>query len=148
VDYKAFSDIADPLTRDQAMQRAALDYIRENPGLFVEMAGQKFLRLWRPWPYAQAYANPLLIIGVAASFVPILALGIGGLAWGAGRYGRLYLPLVLLILYTTAVHMITIGSVRYRFPMEPMLVVFAAPLVAAILRLGAPAARPIEERPT
>lgn len=146
VDYKAFSDIADPLARDQAMQRAAFDYIRENPKRFVEMAGQKFLRLWRPWPYAQAYANPVLVIGVAASFVPILALGIGGLAWGAGRYGRLYLPMVLFILYTTAVHMITIGSMRYRFPMEPMLVVFAAPLVAAILRLGTPAAWPNEER--
>jgi hypothetical protein len=148
VDYSAFSNITDPLARDQALQRAAFDYIRENLGRFVEMAGQKFLRLWRPWPYAQAYASPLFVIGVAISFVPVLALGIGGLVWGAGRYGRFYLPMVLFILYTTAVHMITIGSLRYRFPMEPMLVAFAGAFVAAILRAGLLGAWQIEERHT
>jgi 4-amino-4-deoxy-L-arabinose transferase-like glycosyltransferase len=146
VDGEAFSDIADPVARDRAMQRAALDYIAEHPGHFIAMAGVKFLRLWRPWPYAPLYSRPLFVIVVAASFFPILVLGITGLVWGAARYGPSFLPLVMFILYTTAVHMITIGSVRYRFPIEPMLVVFAAPFAAAMLR--APAWRRIAAMPT
>jgi 4-amino-4-deoxy-L-arabinose transferase-like glycosyltransferase len=146
VDDSAFTAIADPFARDRAMQQAAFDYIRENPRRFVEAAAQKFLRLWRLWPYTPAYAHPAYVIGVAASFIPILAFGIGGLVWGFGRYWRYYLPMILFMLYTTAVHMVTIGSVRYRFPMEPMLAVFAAPLIAAILRRVAAGLRPVEGR--
>ena len=35
-------------------------------------------------------------------------------------------PLVIIILLTTAIHCITIASVRYRFPIEPILIIFAA----------------------
>ena len=35
-------------------------------------------------------------------------------------------PLLLFIGYLTAVHMIMVGSIRYRLPLEPFLIVFAA----------------------
>lgn len=140
VDYddKPFLGIADPLQRDRAMQRAAFEFVRDNPGRFTELAVQKFWRLWRPWPYAPAYSRSVYVIAIAASFVPVLLLGIAGLVWGLRRYWRFYLPLVLFMAYTTAIHMVTIGSLRYRFPMEPMLVVFAAPFVVRILRADRP----------
>jgi hypothetical protein len=36
------------------------------------------------------------------------------------------LPLLLFIGYLTAVHMVMAGSIRYRLPLEPLLIVLAA----------------------
>jgi hypothetical protein len=42
--------------------------------------------------------------------------------------------MALFIAYTTAIHMVTIGSLRYRFPMEPFLAILAALPLAWIVR--------------
>ena len=35
-------------------------------------------------------------------------------------------PLITIIFLTTAIHCLTIASVRYRFPIEPILIMFAS----------------------
>jgi hypothetical protein len=44
----------------------------------------------------------------------------------AKKYWPKYLPFVLTIFYLTAIHMITVASVRYRYPLEPLLIIFAS----------------------
>lgn len=56
-----FAPIADEYEQNEAMKRAAFEYIRENPGRFIEMAGVKFVRFWRLWPYAPEYERPMIV---------------------------------------------------------------------------------------
>lgn len=134
IDVPGYYDIKDPIERDRTLRDAAVRFIIENPRRFMELAGLKFMRIWRPWPYAAEYSSTFLSIVSAASFLPVLLLALAGAFWGARRYGAKLIPIGLFIGYTTAVHMVTIGSLRYRFPMEPFLVILAAAPLAWLVR--------------
>lgn len=128
-----FDTIADPLVRDRAMWKAGVDYIRTHPKRFAELAIAKFLRFWRPWPYAQDYVTPLYISLSLLSFVPTLLLTILYLvAWG-WRDRAVIAPIFLLAGYMTAVHMVLASSLRYRLPLEPFMIILAA---TAVSRFG------------
>jgi len=43
-------------------------------------------------------------------------------------------PIFALFGYLTLVHMVTIGSIRYRFPLEPFLIIFAGYFFVDILK--------------
>ncbi len=125
-DFSKFDKIANPIARDRAFQDAAIKYITEDPIRFIKLAGLKFSRFWRPWPFAEEYRTPLYIVGSVVSFVPILVLAIAYcLFYSRERFVRI-VPLVLFIGYLTLVHMVLVGSVRYRLPLEPFLITFAA----------------------
>jgi 4-amino-4-deoxy-L-arabinose transferase-like glycosyltransferase len=130
VERGKFAAIKDPLQRDRALRQAAIAYIRDNPGRFVELALLKFKRLWQPWPHASEYATPALIAVSVVSYLPILLLALLGAVLGMRRFARKLVPILLFFGYMTAVHMVTIASLRYRFPMEPFLVALAAPVLA------------------
>ena len=67
------------------------------------------------------------------SFGPVALLALFYLLrWGWREWPRIC-PLLLFIGYLTAVHMVTVGSVRYRLPIEPFLIVLAAPVFRRIL---------------
>jgi 4-amino-4-deoxy-L-arabinose transferase-like glycosyltransferase len=127
VDFSSapFASIADPVERDRAMRDAAIAYIRDNPGRFAEMSALKFIRMWRLWPANEGYSNPLTVIISVASFVPVLLLSAYGIF--AARAGIVQLsPILLFALGYTAIIMVMAGTIRYRLPLEPFMLVFAA----------------------
>jgi 4-amino-4-deoxy-L-arabinose transferase-like glycosyltransferase len=129
-----FTDsIADPVARDKAMWAAGLSYVAEHPQRFLELATLKLLRFWRLWPYAQDYASPLYVLVSLASFLPVLVLSvIYLLVWGWREPARIA-PYLAWGVYLTLIHMIFISSLRYRLPLEPFMIMFAA---VAITRFG------------
>ena len=125
-DRKKFEAIRNPIARDRAMWGAGIAYIRENPGRFVEMAATKFVRFWRLWPYAPEYAGRLHVVLSLLSFVPVLAFAIIHVV-SCNLRGFIRLsPILLLIAYFTSIHMVFAASLRYRLPLEPFLICFAA----------------------
>jgi 4-amino-4-deoxy-L-arabinose transferase-like glycosyltransferase len=134
IDVPGYFDTKDPVARDRMLRQAAFRFIAEHPKRFVELAGLKFLRLWLPWPHAAEYSNAPLAIVTTASYLPLLLLALGGLAVDWRRYGRNLVPIVLYVGYMTAIHMVTIGSVRYRFPMVPFLAILAGAPAAWLLQ--------------
>jgi 4-amino-4-deoxy-L-arabinose transferase-like glycosyltransferase len=134
-DFSQFEKIPDIIDRDRAYRDAAVKYITEDPIRFIKLAGLKFMRFWRLWPFAEDYRTPVYVVGSVVSFVPVLILAIVYLVFfSSGHLVRIF-PLLLFIGYLTAVHMIMVGSMRYRLPLEPFLIVLAA---AAITRLVKP----------
>lgn len=131
---KQFAHIADPVARDRAMWAAGLAYVKENPGRFVELAGLRFVRFWRLWPYAQEYTSRLYVILSLLSFAPVLAFAIVFVARCRGREFILVSPILLLIAYFTSIHMVLGASIRYRLPLEPFLICFAALAVTQCVR--------------
>jgi 4-amino-4-deoxy-L-arabinose transferase-like glycosyltransferase len=128
-DPTRFDAIPDTVARYAAMRDAAVQFIIDNPKRFIELAGLKFLRLWGP-----ASGTRFVAISVL-SFLPVVILAIIGFVYLLARRWRNVVPIVLFLGYTTAVHMVTIGSLRYRFPMEPFLVILAAHALSYGLRM-------------
>jgi hypothetical protein len=129
------------LERQRAFSKAATDYIKNNPMAFLQVAEKKFVRFWNIIPNAREFRSGLYSIITAASFGPILALALI-CAVRRWRQWRLLAPLYLIVGYFTVVHVIIIASLRYRLPIEPILILLAAePLAAFIERVRPNAAR-------
>lgn len=135
VDLTPFSSIADPVKRNAALEAAARRYIESHPLRFVELAGIKFMRFWRLWPYAGEYERPWIVAASVLSYGVLLGLSILYLAIEGRRNIRLLTPILLLTTYLTLVHMATIASVRYRFPLEPFIVILGSASALAVARV-------------
>jgi 4-amino-4-deoxy-L-arabinose transferase-like glycosyltransferase len=138
-DLSAFNKIADPLERDRALRDFAIDYIVHDPVKFVKMAGLKFVRMWRLWPVNEGYANAKVIVVSVLSFVPVLVLAGFGLFAARARLLRLS-PILLFGIGLTAINMVLVGTIRYRLPVEPFLLILAG-LGASYLLSAMPATR-------
>jgi 4-amino-4-deoxy-L-arabinose transferase-like glycosyltransferase len=113
------------IERSKAYAATAIDYIRSEPAAFLSRMARKFVRFWNVVPNVEAYSSPLYKIISAATFGPVLALAIACGVLTRRRW-RDFLPLYLLFLYFTALHVVTIASLRYRLPIEAFLIVLAA----------------------
>ena len=102
--------------------RKAWDYVRENPVHFVKLMGIKAVRLWFPY-YSDSPA--FLKFVTAFSYLTVVGFGILGIGLSCSRW-REFFPFYLLILYVTLIHSITIPGIRYRYPVMPFLMMFAA----------------------
>jgi 4-amino-4-deoxy-L-arabinose transferase-like glycosyltransferase len=135
VDYDlgAFANITDPIQRDRALRDAAVDYIVHNPQRFLELASLKFLRVWRVTPVNDAYRSVSMFVISVLSFVPLLLLAGFGLVM-TRQYPRKLSPIFFFALGYTAVHMVFVGTIRYRLPLEPFLIIFAAAGLSGLLK--------------
>lgn len=133
VDLSPFAGIADPIERNRALRDAAATWILAHPDRFLELAALKFVRFWRLWPYASSYQSPAIIVVSLGSYGVALALSVWFLLAEGRRYWRPLSPPLLFTTYLTAVHMVTNGSVRYRLPIEPFLIILAASVVSGWL---------------
>ena len=135
IDYsiEGFKDIADPVEHDRALWNAGIAFVRDHPAHFVKFAGIKFLRFWRLWPYADAYSSPLIILIYVMGYVPVFLLSLLYLArWGFADFMRIA-PMLAFAAYLTLVNMVFVASLRYRLPIDPFMIVFAA---TAVVRLA------------
>jgi 4-amino-4-deoxy-L-arabinose transferase-like glycosyltransferase len=134
MDLSKFNHFINPVNRNKAMKKEAIDYITNNPGRFIDLAGIKFLRFWRLWPYTDHYQQWYVIAASLLSYGVILFLSVGFIFRHAREHFRKLTPVFVLFTYLTLVHMITIGSIRYRFPLEPFLIIFAGYFIVDILK--------------
>lgn len=129
-------DVEREIAFDRHLRNAAIAWAIENPKSTLLLAWIKFLRMWNIWPNEASLRSWPLRLAVAAGYVPLLALGIVG-AWRfAGRdfpYALCLLPAI----YFSLLHMIFVGSIRYRQPAMLMLIVLAAGACDWMLRLTA-----------
>ncbi|HVX60521.1 MAG TPA: glycosyltransferase family 39 protein [Pirellulales bacterium] len=115
---------------DQRLRRAALNWAQAHPARVAELAGIKFLRIWNVWPNDAQFRNLPLRLVTFSTYVPVLALGI----WGAWKMRHRGWPVVLAWLpavYLTLLHLVFVGSIRYR---EPAMLSLMALSAAAILQ--------------
>lgn len=114
---------------DRMMRDTAIAWAIDNPGQVLRLAAVKFIRIWNVWPNEPSLRGWRMRACVALGFTPLLVLGI----WGAWKYGRRGWPYVLCFLpaiYFTCLHMIFVGSIRYRQPAMLPLTVLAAGVLA------------------
>lgn len=122
--------------RSRRLTELAAEWALKHPLEVVTLAGVKVARTWSPMPLGEAYrGNPIILIAAIAWSMTVFALAVLGLVRGRWARGALLL-LVGPLLALTLVHAITIGSLRYRAPLHPLLVVLACGGLASIAPAG------------
>jgi 4-amino-4-deoxy-L-arabinose transferase-like glycosyltransferase len=106
-------------------KRKATAYIREHPGRFLRLAVEKMGRFWNPLPNYGPYRGLLFGAVSLLSNVPVYVLALVGLLCWKRRRSALVL-LLTPVLYYAGLHAVFVGSVRYRVPVMPFLIVLAA----------------------
>ncbi|MBC7785046.1 MAG: glycosyltransferase family 39 protein [Burkholderiales bacterium] len=116
----------DEVQRSRYLGLMAVQYARENPKRAMQLAGLKIARTWSPMPLSAEYGSNRLYVIAGLGFVaPLFLLAIAGLrSRRINRSAKLYL--LLPAIYFTAVHAMTIGSLRYRIPADVPIAVLAA----------------------
>jgi 4-amino-4-deoxy-L-arabinose transferase-like glycosyltransferase len=118
---------------DRRMAHEALDWALANPASAARLAWIKFLRIWNVWPNEPSLRSVSVRLLVAATYVPLLCLAIVG-AWRYAPRGWPFVLAWLPALYFTLLHMVFVGSLRYREPAMLALIVLAAGVLAGFSR--------------
>lgn len=121
--HRRFSvqEYPNPLERSAAYKAEAVKFIREDPVRFLRLCAIKFLQLWKVYSPRVSLVQSLMMIasfGLAMAFFLLQAAKCG---WRR----RPEMLLLLMIACQTAVHTIFTAIVRYRIPVEPLVLVMA-----------------------
>jgi 4-amino-4-deoxy-L-arabinose transferase-like glycosyltransferase len=118
---------------DQRMRRAAVRWAREHPGRVAELAWIKLVRMWNVWPNEASLSNPLMRLVLCSTYVPVLLLALVG-GWRFVGRGWPYVLCFLPAVYFTGLHVIFVGSIRYRQPAMLPLIAIAAGMLGELMR--------------
>ena len=130
-DFKSVDGFHDKISsaeRSQLLRDAAIKYIRQEPKRFFEMALVKFFRFWRLTPYTPKVKQSSLALITTVSLIPIIFFAFVTLITRREMFKH-FTPILGFVVYLTMIHMITLASIRYRYPLEPLLIVIAAPAI-------------------
>jgi hypothetical protein len=114
--------------RSRHLASMARSYATEHPSRAAELALAKLARLWSPVPLSQEYGRYAVVAAVHA--VPLFVLAVIALLPGGVLPGRVKLFLIAPALLITLMHAVSVGSIRYRFPLDAPLSVLAASALA------------------
>lgn len=119
---------------DRKLAVAAWEWAQDHPRDVLRLAGKKFVKTWWPWPTAEELPGGPLFRWIVA--VPMLLIVIPACTFFVRRTGdwRFLFPFVLPLLYFTLLHLVFVGSVRYRQPAVLVAIVLAAPEIMIHLR--------------
>ncbi|MBS0201785.1 MAG: glycosyltransferase family 39 protein [Planctomycetes bacterium] len=117
---------------DREYRRRALEFAARNPGRAVWLAAQKQQRYWSLVPNAAQFQDWRLKAIVCLTSLPLLVLAIGGLWLARGNLPFLVITAGPVLLFA-ALHLLFVGSLRYRLPAEYPLAVLAAVVARSIL---------------
>jgi hypothetical protein len=119
---------------DRRLRQAALDWAAAHPAQVAELALVKFWRIWNVWPNEPGLRSWPLRTIVVFTYGPLLALSLVG-AWRFSSSGWPYVLAWLPAVYLTLLHVVFVGSIRYR---EPAMLALL-PLAAGVLARASPA---------
>jgi hypothetical protein len=120
--------------RSQYLSARAKAFAREHPARAAQLAVIKAGRTWSPVPLSDQFGSRRNRVIALLYTVPLDVLVLCGLLGrGLGRSAKVFL--LLPAIYFTGVHMLSVGSLRYRIPVEPPITVIAA---AAFVRTPLP----------
>ncbi|MEO6808456.1 MAG: 4-amino-4-deoxy-L-arabinose transferase [Isosphaeraceae bacterium] len=123
----------DEVTQDALLRARALSFVRNQPIQALHLAVVKAWRFWSPWPNVETLRNPVVALVSAALVLPFYAFMLIGL-WDRRKDARALVLLLGPLLGTAALHMIFVGSIRYRIPVAVPAIGLAAFGILSITR--------------
>jgi len=108
---------------DRRLRNAAIQWAFENPSDAVSLSLVKLVKTWQPFPVAKEIGNGAIRYAEGIVYLAILIFGSMG-AWSCRKEMGCWLC-SLPCIYFALIHMLFIGSVRYRQPAVLVLCVLA-----------------------
>jgi 4-amino-4-deoxy-L-arabinose transferase-like glycosyltransferase len=128
----------DEVGRSDYLTGRARDYTDAHPGRITELALAKMARMWSPRPLSDDFSRPIYVAVALLYGLPFFLVVIVGL-FSPSLPGSAKVFLLAPAIYLTAVHAMSVGSLRYRIPAEvPMAVIAAACVARALESVRAP----------
>lgn len=109
---------------NQRMFLAAIRWANENRSDTLRLALVKFGKMWNPWPTAKELGGVWIRIAESVAYCIIVTLA-GIALWSVRQHRRSMMLYVSPTFYFAALHVVFVGSVRYRQPAILMLCVVA-----------------------
>lgn len=129
----------DEVERDAYLSQRAHEWIEAHPGRSLELMPRKIARTWSPVPLSNEYGSNRLYVVVGLLFsLPFDLLILLGL-WKSALPGSAKVFLLLPAIYFTVIHALSVGSLRYRIPVEPPMAVIAGAAVSLVVTNAAAA---------
>lgn len=119
--------------RSDYLEHLGWRFIGERPVDAIKLGFVKLARTWSPVPLSAEFGKPLYRAAAIAYAVPLYGLVVVGL-WRRHLSRAAVVLLVTPAVYFSAVHVMSVGSLRYRVPVEPLLAVLAGAAVAPARR--------------
>jgi 4-amino-4-deoxy-L-arabinose transferase-like glycosyltransferase len=113
---------------DARLRADAWRWAAEHQGRVVQLALIKLGRVWNIWPNEPAFRSWPVRLAVVGSYAPVALAGALG-AWRLRAAGWVSALCWLPAAYVSIMHMIFVGSIRYREPAMLGLIVLAAALL-------------------
>ena len=129
----------DPIKINKIMKDAAIKFIIENPIRFVKLCVKKFVRFFNIVPNYKKddivdgkFAHKLIFFASATSTFFLYLFSMFGLINLKKEKFIKLIPLFIYLLLVTGIHMVTISSIRYRFPIEFIMLILTSFSVSTI----------------
>jgi hypothetical protein len=103
---------------------AAICWAIENRSDTARLALIKFTKMWSPWPKAKELGGVWIRVAESVAYMVIMTLAVIAL-WRVHQYRRSMMLFVSPTIYFAALHIVFVGSVRYRQPAILVLCVVA-----------------------
>ncbi len=117
------------IERNEYYTKEALNFIRRNPKYMMKLAVRKFLNFWRLYPHTGSiytvHSQTLIVLISFLSYGLLLPFSIVGVLLSLGNWKQ-FTFLYGLIVSFTVIHMVFWVQIRYRLPIMPYMIVFAA----------------------
>lgn len=129
------------IARDDVLQPIAIELIKADPARFVRLFFRKIVTLFDAFSetgLSNIHTKSGLTIVVALYFYPLLALAAAGAIVTIPQWRR-FLPLVLLIGAWAGAHGILTSCTRFRLPLDPIIFLFSAVVLASLVQRFSPA---------
>ena len=114
---------------NEQMKQRSLSWAWENPNRVLALSWIKFQRIWNPMPNANEIGSSTIRWGIALFFIPSLLLAFAGIY----LHRRNYLAMAICLfptVYFTLLHMVFVGSIRYRQPPFILLLILSGSVLA------------------
>ncbi len=123
--YPKVPDDADEYERDRVYREAAWAWAQTHPRESLRLAWSKLRRTWSISMNAENYSSWKYDAVCWLTVAPVFGFAIAGV-WIMRRHGWELALLLLPAAYFTLLHVVFVGSVRYRLPAMPFVFVLAA----------------------
>ena len=109
----------------------ALNWAKNNPNRALQLAATKFQRMWSPFPNSDEFQSSLIRFGTFLSYTPLIVLAFFSLFFV--RNFKSVLICLLPAFYFSAIHVVFVGSIRYREPAMLSIILLASAMISLLL---------------
>ena len=111
----------DAAVRSMLLQAEAINFIRENPWRFAQLSFIRFIQFWKLYSPRVPLSHSLVMIASFGVALPFFLIQVIRLGWRRGPE----MLFLFIILCQAGFHTVYSSNVRYRIPIEPLIIIMA-----------------------